>query len=353
MGSDKLDLRNSVVWRLDPRSVSFPFRRLLSSASAQRAFAILAILFSIARTEAQVPDRSSRFNGPQVRTTGNSGAGVIKYPTPAISVIEKNRSQSIAWAEIARRTIVPTMHLVETDHFLIFSAWNRSNDRALRNVCEEMYAKLCRQLNVTPSEAVWIGKCPIYVFWKTRDYLRFTAEVDKTLARRADLFHAAGYHSTRGLFSYIVLNGAEDFGQTRDGAIQRFYEVLVHEGTHAFMNRYVTGRTIPVWVEEGFADFMAATLVPLSDANLKYAKSARRALERGVSLSKILDKKSLNYSEYGVAQSLIRFMIRSNPQAFHQFIILLKNGKTEADALRESYRASREDLLRSWVFANR
>ncbi|MDA1277845.1 MAG: hypothetical protein O2960_27935 [Verrucomicrobia bacterium] len=299
-----------------------------------------------------MPDRSSRFNGSTAWTTGNPGAGVIKYPIPAIPVIEQNRSQAIAWAETARRTIVPTMHLVETDHFLIFSAWNPSNDRALRNVCEEMYAKLSRQLNVMPSEPVWIGKCPIYVFWKTQDYLRFTAEVDKTSARRADVFHAAGYHSTRGLFSHIVLNGAEDFGQTRDGAIQRFYEVLVHEGTHAFMNRYVTGRTIPVWVEEGFADFMAATLVPLSDANLKYAKSARRELERG-GLSKILDKKRLNYSEYGVAQSLIRFMIRSNPQAFHKFIILLKNGKNEADALRESYRASREDLLRNWAFANR
>ena len=282
-----------------------------------------------------------------------TNSGSIKYRTPTALEIQRNRSQAMAWAETARRTIVPTMHLVESEHFLIFSAWNPSNDRPLRNVCEDMYAKLSQQFNVAPTESVWIGKCPIYVFWKTQDFKRFAAQVDRTSRRNADVSHAAGYHASRGRFAHIVLNGANDFGRTRELAIQRFYEVLVHEGTHAFMNRYLTGRSIPVWVEEGLADFMAATLVPQSDANSKYLQATRHALASGRDVSRILDKKHLSYLDYGVAHSLVRHMISGNSPAFLRFVVLMKQGNGEAYALREAFGATRNDLLRNWAFVNR
>lgn len=302
---------------------------------------------------AQLPQHgykdTASLRGGNQETTSRS----FKYRKPTTLDIQRNRRQALAWAESARRNVVSTMHLVESEHFLIFSAWNRSNDRPLRNVCEEMYAKLSQQFNVASTESVWIGKCPIYVFWRTQDFKRFAAQVDKTLRRNADVSHAAGYHATRGRFSYIVLNGANDFGPTREKAIQRFYEVLVHEGTHAFMNRYLTSRTLPVWVGEGLADYMAATLVPQSDANSKYLRATRHALSSGRDVSRILNKKNLSYLDYGVAHSLVRHMIAGNSQAFIRFVVLMKQGQSEASALMEAYNATRGSLLRNWAFANR
>ncbi len=298
--------------------------------------------------------------GPLPRIqTGESGNRVIpapgpgKYRAPNSDDILNNRKQALDWGELVRTKIAPTMHLVESEHFMIFSTWNRSNDLALRNVCEEMYQKLSAQFRVAPSESVWIGKCPIYIFWKPVDYLQFSTEIDRSSKRRDDLLHAAGYHSSRGNFSYIVLNGAEKLGTDRERAIQQFYSILVHEGTHAFMNRYISSRRLPTWVEEGFADYMAATLVPQSRANRKHVVETRRALNLGGDLFEILDRKTLSSAEYGVAQSLVRHLISGNPVAFYRFVVLLKQGKSETDALTLAYGATRQDFIRHWAAANR
>lgn len=310
---------------------------------------LLSVVEGVAQAPGPLPRNQPGTGGNQVPPAPGPG----KYRAPLGSDILTNREKALEWGELVRTKIAPTMHLVETEHFLIFSTWNRSNDQALRNVCEDMYQKLAAQFRVVPSESVWVGKCPIYIFWKAVDYLQFSTDIDKSLERREDLQHAAGYHSSRGNFSYIVLNGAEKLGKDRERAIQQFYGLLVHEGTHAFMNRYISARRLPTWVEEGFADYMAATLVPQSGANRKHVVETRRALDRGGDLFEILDRKTLSSAEYGVAQSLVRHLISVNPVAFHRFVVLLKQGKSENEALTEAYRANRQDLIRHWAAANR
>ena len=54
--------------------------------------------------------------------------------------IATNRVLAFQYADRTQRTIVPTLHLVETEHFLIFTAWNPSHDASLADVAERMYA---------------------------------------------------------------------------------------------------------------------------------------------------------------------------------------------------------------------
>jgi hypothetical protein len=258
------------------------------------------------------------------------------------------------WAEQTRLTIAPTLHLVETEHFLIFSAWNPSNDAALARICEEMFAKLRAQFNLAKTEPVWIGKCPIYIFWEPAHFLRFTKEIDRVSWSNSSASHADGYHATRGAFAHIVISGVRDFGDSRPEATRRFYEVLVHEGTHAFMNRLISNRPLPRWVEEGLADFMAATLVPMSDATHKHVEGARHALRQPNAIPRLFDKKELTAIDYGIAQSLVRYLIQTNANGFVQFVSLLKKGAGESEALAGAYGWSRNELIRNWtIYAQR
>jgi hypothetical protein len=274
---------------------------------------------------------------------------LAKYEKPTPQEILFNRTLAFELAEQTRWTIVPTMHPMETDHFLIFSAWNRMNDAALANLCERMYQKLSEQFSIPATESVWAGKCPIYLFWEPAHYARFISEIDNSKATDANMAHANGYHASRGWFSYVVINGVSSFGLTEEQAKAKFYHVLVHEGTHAFLHRYISERSMPLWVEEGLADYIAASLVPEAEVNRTYLTATRSALHRPEMVQKVLEKKEdLTPAEYGIAQSLIRFLVMQDRTAMIRFIQLMKEGKSESTALATAYHGTTRDLVQLW-----
>lgn len=291
---------------------------------------------------------TSTFNPEQkVRTPVPDGR---RYEKPTVDEILLNRALAFEFAEKTRQTIAPTMHVVESDHFLVCSAWNRSYDNSLANLCERMYQRLSEQFSLPRQESVWIGKCPIYLFWDPSHFSRFVAEVDKSKKVNAAATHASGYHAARGPFSYIVINGVSEFGKTLPEATAEFYHVLVHEGTHAFLNRYVSDRTLPLWVEEGTADFVAATLVPESAVNRVYVDATRRALKRPELVHKLFEEeKELSPLQYALSQSVVRFLVARDRVAMVHFIELMKKGESEETALMRAYHASRGDLIRAWT----
>ena len=169
---------------------------------------------------------------------------------------------------------------------------------------------LSQQFAVPANELPWAGKCPIYLFWEPRHYERFIAEVDKSRELDSNMSHANGYHASKGAFEYVVISGVAGFGNNLELAKTRFYHVLVHEGTHAFMHRYVSEQPLPLWVEEGIAEFVAATLVPNSEANRTYITASQEAAKKPEMLSRVLEKKQdFTPAEYGVAQSLVRYLV--------------------------------------------
>lgn len=261
---------------------------------------------------------------------------VIKYQPVTPKQAAANRKRAIELAKKAKG-VAPKMHLVETPHFLIFTEWAKDNDKPLREICERIYKAMCVQFDIPPEQNIWAGKCPIYIFWERNHYVRFCTALEKSAAATAAGFHA----KRRGGFCYIVMNRAE----TR----KRFYELLIHEATHAFLGRYLTNRRVPRWVNEGLADYMAATLVPQSHKEKRYKRATKKALRENRDLSYIFTGVSRGWFDYGIAQSLVRFMIARDRKAFVRFVRLIKEGKKQDEALRESYGATQEQLLRAWM----
>lgn len=254
--------------------------------------------------------------------------------------IQANRKLAQDLADKAKRTVVKSMHLIETDHFLIYSAWGRSNDAALKRICEKLYSALCKQFAIPRRQNIWAGKCPIYVFWEKEHYLKFCKDVDGSGKRSPTLLEAAGYSGQRGSFAYVVLNKV----RTK----KWFYELLVHETTHAFLARYLTNRHVLSWVNEGLAEYMAATLVPRSYASRKYVRATKEAVKEKKDVAHVFEGVGMNMFDYGIAQSFVRYLIHRDRKAFIKFVGLLKQGRSDEQALQEAYGLSRKQFLKAW-----
>jgi hypothetical protein len=263
---------------------------------------------------------------------------VRKFRPATPAQVAANRRLAMAWFEQAK-AFAPSLHLVETPHFLIFSAAPVRSDARLGGLAETMYAALARQFAIRPQRGIWAGKCPIYVLASAEQYRRFTDEVD-----RRKLPDAAGYHSQRSDgFCYIVLN--------RVGGATSFQALLVHEGTHAFLGRYLTNRPIVAWVNEGLAEMMAARLVPASDAARRYVDATRQAVREKRDVTPIFREVRLKRYDYGLAQSLVRFLIARDRGAFGRFIRRMKEGAREAEALQAAYGLTHDQLRDEWLKA--
>jgi len=251
------------------------------------------------------------------------------------------RGQAMDWYHKAQKSFAPSLRLVETRNFLLVTTWPRKVDRRLRQVCETMYTHLRREFVLPRSQVVWAGKLPIFIFEKTDHFKRFSNEVDR---RKSP--NAGGYLAQRSDgFCYMVLNRV--YSRTH------FYGLLVHEGTHAFLARYRTDAPIVTWVNEGLAETMAAQLVPGCEAAERYVQATAEAVRRGKNVSGIFRDVRLKASDYGIAQSLVRFLIARDRKRFVHFIKLMKVGASDAAALKYAYGLSREELLAKWLEASK
>ncbi len=276
------------------------------------------------------------------------------YARPGPGQVRASLNLAREWGQKAR-DIVPAMHLIETPHFLIYSAWSARDDNVLKMKYEKLYRALCRRFKIDYRENIWIGKLPVYAFWRQDNFVKFSAlvtGVPPEVALRAGGY--AGYKKQgSAVFRFVALGAVWRGRMTRAMAQTRFYEVLVHESTHAFMGRYINERRIPNWVDEGIAETMAATLVPQSHAARKIKVLTKLAAGSGAPVESIFDVGNIPMSRlhYGMAQSLVRYLYQKNSAAFIAFIEKLKEGVSDRDALQSTYNISREKLVREWKAA--
>jgi len=264
---------------------------------------------------------------------------VLKYTPATPAQIAANRKTADAWAEQSK-AFAKTLHLVEPPHFLIYSAWDRSNDKPLADICTRMYAAMCKQFDIPPTQNIWAGKAAVYVFWEKDHFVRFCTDVYK----RGNPACAGFCGWTGDGFVFIVM------GPTRNKTW--FYEVLVHEATHGFLSRYLTNRQPPIWVHEGLADYMAASLVPNAWAQRKYIDATKEAVRKNKHVAHVFTTVGLNAFDYGIAQSFVRYLIAKDRKAFIKFIRLMKEGKTDEQAMKGAYGFGKDEFLKRWAAAS-
>ncbi len=255
-------------------------------------------------------------------------------------VMEAYRTFGAKVQEVHGKDVV----LVETEHFLIWTDWDKRDRPRLAEWSEAMYAALREQFGLDPTANVFLAKCPLFCWRNKAGFRKFARHFD---GYSGD--NAVGY--TRSIEKsghvHVVLirqgNTPED--------LDRFASTLVHEGTHAFLHRLYSTRLIPHWVNEGFANVMAERVLGERCNNAESAALLARPYVRyDWPIADFLrDAGPIAVEQYALAHSVVEYLLNLGRERFAGFIRGLKDGRSLPEALGANFDGlSLEELETRW-----
>jgi len=243
-----------------------------------------------------------------------------------------NHELAMQWA-IKAHEFADSMRLQESEHFLFFQALEGRNDRPLATVAERAYRTWCNLMGASSDQDVWCGKLPVFIFRNADHYRRFCRDVVNGPADPP-----GGWHGRLLNLDFVCLTTCEN--QTA------FYELFVRQAAASFLNRHV-GRSIKPWLREGLASLAAAKAVG-GTSDQAYRETVRRALQKQLDVSLLLDKIELTGDEPLLAYGMVRYLVAIDAQAMRRLVALLCENRGETQALETAYRLTGEQLAREW-----
>lgn len=303
--------------------------------------AVMGVLLvaGYAFTESSVPRPATMpASGPAGKPVTTKEATTRKYMPVTTQQAMVNKAVLDAYFEKTRKDITPDIHFVQTDHFWVYSAWDKNTDKEFGDVLESMYRALCRQFDIPEKDNIWAGKCGVIFFKDRAHYVKFTKDVDKSNMDKADGYQ---WHSGNGL-AYICMSPPSNR--------TAFYTLLTHEGTHAFLSRFQNDKSVPSWLNEGLAEVSANMLVKGSPVAIRLRRAVDEA-KTGKDIMKVFERVELNDFDYGIAQGFVQFLIAKDRLAFCKMITEIKQGKTDDEALKDCYGWTKPEMGKAWKAA--
>lgn len=244
-----------------------------------------------------------------------------------------------------QQTLGPGIEFLESEHFLIWTDWEKNHREKLPDLAEQMYSAVSAQLGVPANQQIFLDNCPMFV-WKSRNRFR-------NFARYFDGYdgdNAVGY--TRS----IAANGHVHVVLLRHGSSEidhdLFAATLIHEGTHAFLHRLHSTELIPAWVNEGFAELIVERVLgERSYTAEKAALLARQFKKRDCKIISLLERSGpIEVEQYPLAHSVVAYLETRDALRFREFIRRLKSGDGISTALSQVYSGmTLADLERDWL----
>lgn len=339
------DLASSVfhkATKLDPSLATTTRTLLRETATAEASPAISTPDIFVAATAKHPPVDSSAVSGALADVTASLPADMAAAP-PAVASLNPIQPLTAEARSVVMTTyrefgvavataVYDKLHLIETQHFLIWTDFEVRHRPLLAEWCEAMYANVAEDLGLDPDANVFLAKCPIFCWRSPSRFRKFAQVVDGYDAR-----NAAGY--TRS----IPANGHVHVAVLRMGhdasAMERFAATLVHEGTHAFVHRLYTPAPIPQWVGEGFAELVTRRV--LGDVCPVAEKSALLCAQYArydwPIINLIEGVGPIGIHQYPLAYSLVLDLESRGRTRFAGFMRALKDGASVPTALAGSY----------------
>ena len=195
----------------------------------------------------------------QQAARGGSGESIRSINTwPPLTDAEQKAAlekQRAFYREVRQTLHNEGLQFYETKRFLLFSdiAPNFINTLYLPYL-DAMYVQLCLAYGIKPTENVWKGKATIIAFGAEENFQRFER-----------VFYHAGVHGVQGL-EHPGEDGAVLISCFAGDDPKYLSTVMVHETTHGFNWRYKAGESLPSWVDEGAAEWVANHVVTCDDS---------------------------------------------------------------------------------------
>ena len=282
---------------------------------------------------------------PAAKPAANTGddKGIVEFQPAtdeeAAAAIAEARKKA---AEVEKKLDIKLAEF-ETDHFIVFTNWDKREFPFLRTNLEAAYTCVSRQFGISRKKNVFVGKLPIYMIVKLDDFMRFADEIDSFNASRSVLGYYQGDETGSGHMAMWkpTAGGANNTAR----AEREWAYVLTHEFTHAFVARYRTNRQIPRWMNEGLAEVIAMGQFPDPDRTMM----ARTAPRRYDDLTFLFDDRNMPSGEYyPVMMSLVQTLLAEDRRKFLKMFNAIKDGSTPEDALQEFYHTDYDGLVAAW-----
>lgn len=238
----------------------------------------------------------------------------------------------------------------ESEHFFYLTDAPKPIAEECLKYLEAMFARLCQMFDFPKDAKVWSGKCIVCAFIFQQQFLEFEQQFFHSTANQFTGASGLAHTSSDGSVLISLFYGDISKIEKR----WQFIGVLVHETTHGFVHRYRARQGIPLWLNEGMADFMAGVIVPADIQCRLKQQSGLKMMRQTGSVGGLLQADSqLDAWQYGVASGLVGFIFKSKPHGFKTFLDEIKDGKDWIDALKDNYNCTPEELLIQFGRANR
>lgn len=235
------------------------------------------------------------------------------------------------------RGAFPGLELVETHEFLVATDILPEQVAPFVASLDSMHDFLCTLYGIPQGEPVWKGKCLVFAFTREDDFLAFEGRFMQTQPQGV---HGLCHQRSDGRVVMACFRGNDPAA---------FAHMLVHETSHGFNHRWLSPARIPSWLNEGLAEWVGSQVVPGSGQIRAKEFSAFEAMRAGGRVGENFfdDARDARIAplQYGVASSLVRFLVSRDRKRFAQFVQLVKEGNSAEEALADTYRATLEELL--------
>jgi len=105
---------------------------------------------------------------------------------------------------------------------------------------------------------------------------------------------------------------------------------------------------VPSWANEGLAETIASDMVPQRGIRMSGDADARAELQKRKNLDDFFTTEHIVAWQYPVARTLTEFMIRQNKAGYVDFINGIKDGMPWADALKDKYGVTVDQLVNAY-----
>ena len=231
----------------------------------------------------------------------------------------------------------PGLELVETHEFLVATDILPEQVAPFVASLDSMHDFLCTLYGIPQGEPVWKGKCLVFAFTREDDFLAFEGRFMRTQPQGV---HGLCHQRSDGRVVMACYRGNDPAA---------FAHMLVHETSHGFNHRWLSPARIPSWLNEGLAEWVGSQVVPGSGQIRGKEFQAFEAMRAGGRVGENFfdDQRQSRIAplQYGVASSLVRFLVSRDRKRFAQFVQLVKEGNSAEEALAATYRASLDELL--------
>jgi hypothetical protein len=300
-----------------------------------------AILNSPIGSQPQRTQAPARTTDPRPTSPGTPQAFLPATPEEQAAALDRARKMH---REVNENLSVELIEL-SSDHFIIFTDWDKREHAWLIEQCESAYRLVARQFNLSPKDNIFVGKLPMFMFSRQTDFIRYANEYDGVPAGET----VAGYFSGRtdGLGHMAMWKPRPDTsgGAAQRDAERRWGRVLVHEFVHAFVARYRTNGFIPRWLNEGLAEYIAQGVIPENN----YFQIPREVAFSDRDISILFDSNFMpGGGYYPVMMSMVKVLIEGKPKAFLPYFNDIKDGMDPEDALRKHYGVGYIDFEIGW-----